>query len=157
FTVGYWLNCDHTCGVEGTFFFLGNRGTPFQATSNQFPVLGRPFIDVTTGGTTGQVSFLPGLATGSVNVNNTSGLLGAEVNGRKKICCYTCPCNPCCDPCDPCQPCEPCRPWGYRVDLLAGFRYLNLREKLGLSESLQALPNEMIFPQFAGDRIHVFD
>jgi hypothetical protein len=154
FTVGYWLDCDHTCGVEGTFFFLGNRTIPFRATSGQFGVLGRPFIDVTSGGPFGEVSFFPGLATGTFSVNNSSGLLGAEANGRKKICCYTCPCNPCCDPC---QPCEPCRPWGYRVDVLAGFRYLHLREKLGITESLQVNPTEMIFPQFAGDRIQVFD
>ena len=43
--VDYWLNCDHSVGVEAQYFGLGDDTASFQANSNGFPVPARPFFN----------------------------------------------------------------------------------------------------------------
>ena len=47
-TLDYWLTCDHTVGLEAQYFGLGDDTASFQANSNSFPVLARPFFNVQT-------------------------------------------------------------------------------------------------------------
>src|SRR5262249_49807405 len=70
-----------------------------------------------------QVAF-PGEQAGSVAVHSTSRLLGADTNLLW---------NPCC-----LSGCGPCG-GTWRGGFLAGFRYLNLEEKLGVSEDFTDL------------------
>jgi len=132
FTAGYWLDGCQRCGVEGSFFFVGSRSARFQASSDQFPVLARPFLNLNEGVEFSQITAGPGLSTGRVTVSLPSRLWGAEGNVRHAWCCG----------CD------------YRVDWLAGFRYLQLDESLDITESIQALPTA---PAFANDQIFVND
>jgi hypothetical protein len=81
-------------------------------------VIGRPFFNVITGAEDAELVSAPGVLTGAVGVNLSSRLQGAELNGV---------CNLCCG----------CRG---RVDLLAGFRYLELNEGLGITENLLVAP-----------------
>ena len=71
----------------------------------------------------------PGLASGTVSVNSSSGLQGAQVNLLCNLCCS------CYNPCDCCQPAR-----GYRVDLISGMNYLNLKEQLRITENSQVFP-----------------
>src|SRR5262249_59558601 len=103
-------------------------------------ILARPFFNVNTGQETVQLTTFPGLSTVSISVSSSSKLWGAEVNPRCRVCAS---CN------------------GY-FDLFAGFRYLDLQEKLDVTEDLTSLVNatdprtgRVIVP--AGGRINLFD
>jgi hypothetical protein len=146
FTVGFWLNCGQTKGIEASYFFLGDNSNNFTARSNGAPgsiVLTRPFFDASTGLPNVQIVAFPGLTGGTISVNSTSRLQSPEVN---LICNLCCSCNGCCDPCQPVH--------GYRVDAIGGFRYLDLRERLSIAESLQVSPNS---PAFPGDTVLAVD
>jgi hypothetical protein len=132
FHTWYWFDDDHCWGLDGRVFFLANRSVNFGAGSDQFPLLARPFFEQNTGTESAEIATLPGLASGTVSVNSFSRLWGADLNLRRNIwegCCL-------------------------RWDLLAGFRYLSLREGLSINENLVAAPTA---PVFAGDTISVLD
>jgi hypothetical protein len=117
FTLGLWCNECHTLGIEGSFFFLSQQTTRFTASSGGSPVLARPFFNAGTGIEDAELIAFPNFLAGTVNVGLTTRLLGAEANLRANLC------KGCC----------------YRVDLLAGFRFLGLDEDLGINESLRTL------------------
>jgi Putative beta barrel porin-7 (BBP7) len=145
FTAGYWLNCSQTTGVEASYFFLGQRSGDFRAVSSGAPgsaVIARPFFDVSTGLPNSELIAFPGLAGGTVQVHSTTRLQGPEANLIYNLCCS-------CDCCDCCQSAP-----SYRWDLLGGFRYLDLRDGMGVVESTQVLPGA---PVFSGDAINAFD
>src|SRR5262249_23623507 len=83
-------------------------------TSDAFPVLARPFVNVNTPmGMFSQVISLPGLALGGAVVNFQSSAWGAEANYRRFL--FG---NPCA-----------------RVDAIVGYRYLNIHEQVSITES----------------------
>jgi hypothetical protein len=118
FRAGYWLDERQTLGIDGSYFFLGSRSVDFTAGNAGGVVISRPFFNVTPGAEDAELVSVPGRVAGTVAVNLSSRLQGAELNGI---------CNLCCG----------CRG---RVDLLAGFRYLELREGLGIGEDLSVNP-----------------
>jgi hypothetical protein len=124
FALGAWLNDCQTFGLEGEFFFLGQRSVNFIA-GNQggpgSPVVARPFFNALTGMEDAQLVAFPGVLAGSVRVTNPTSLLGAGANGVCNLCCRECCCT------------------GYRVDALAGFRYLRLADDLHIDENLTEL------------------
>jgi len=132
FTAGFWLNDCQTKGIEGSYFFLGSRSNDFTTSSSGAPgspVLARPFFDVSSGLSNSELDAFPGLAAGSKIVHSSSQLQGPEANLLCNLCCS---CNDCCDPCAPAH--------GYRVDLISGLRYLDLKEKLRIDENSQIFP-----------------
>jgi hypothetical protein len=131
-TLGYWCDDARTMGVEGSFFLLGQRSFRFAANSLEFPVLARPFFSLNAMAESAQVATAPGLAAGSVAVEGPSRLWGAEADFRYNLCCGCLG----------------------RLDLLAGFRYLELDEQLHVTESLLGLAGA---GAFAGSRIQVSD
>jgi hypothetical protein len=134
FRTGWWFNDEHTCGLEGSFFFLGQRGVNFAAGSPGDPALFRPFFNpgvlVQPDGTTtpipptedaqfvsvppGAIPTIPGGVSGTVSVSLTSRLWGGDVNLRKNLWCGL----------------------AGPLDCLLGFRYLGLDEKLSVTENL---------------------
>lgn len=146
FAAGLWLNECQTFGVEGSFFSLASRSNNVLLGSTGAagsPVVARPFFDVSTGQANSELIAFPGLASGTVAVQSSSRLLGAGTNFLCNLCCS------CADCCDCCQPCG-----GYRVDLIGGARYLDLREGLGIAENIQVLPGS---PALPGSTILAFD
>lgn len=135
FTLGYALDECSEKYLEVTGFFLGEKNYDFRATTAQNAVLSRPFFAVNpelnhefvqeTGRT--------GFAVGSVSVHAPSRLWGAEPN---MVCKWM-------EGCD------------YRVDVLAGGRYLNLRESLTIVEDIFQLPNTP--GPFANTRYQITD
>ncbi len=117
FTAGYWFDCQQTCGIEGSYFFLGSHAVNFVAGGGS-ETIARPFVNQITGDEDSQLVNLPGVVNGTLAVNLTSRLQGAELNGICNVCCSCCS----------------------RVDLLAGFRYLELDEGLGITENLNVDP-----------------
>jgi hypothetical protein len=128
FTLGYWFDPEQTFGVDGGFFFLGTRRSRFTAASTGNPMLTVPYLDVTTGKEGGLTVASPSQTTitnftggeglsmttataGHVSATLSSRLWGAEVDADWGLACGDC----------------------YRLTLLGGFRYLNLKEDLGLA------------------------
>jgi hypothetical protein len=117
FTLGTWLDCDQKIGIEGSYFLLEAKSNNFFASSNGSAILARPFINANTGAQDSQLVSFPGLVSGSVGANSTSGLFeGAGVLGRYNLCCGCC----------------------YRVDLVGGYRYLHFRDGVDIDEAVLA-------------------
>jgi hypothetical protein len=123
FTSGYWFDDNHWLGLEGSFFFLGTRSANFAAGSGGTPFLGRPFFDVTNNLANpgppfenSQIIALSPILAGTTTVSLSNQLWSAETNLRTNLACGS---------------------W-YNIDLIGGFRYLSLEEKLGITENLLA-------------------
>lgn len=124
FTLGAWLNCAQTTGVEGNFFFLAQESTDFAIASTGTPILARPFFNVQTGANDSLKIAYPGVVAGDFHARETSELWGADVYVRQNICCGCC----------------------YRVDLLGGYRFASLRENLTIAETeIATSPDDPLF------------
>jgi hypothetical protein len=119
FTLGYALDPCGFCTLEGSFFFLGRKNDSAAFNSGNFPVLGRPFVDLNDGIINRELTTSPNqpgavfAATGSIRVDTTSNLFGAEANLKSLL---WCGCN-------------------YQITGLLGFRYLDLNESVRINES----------------------
>lgn len=114
FDLGFWFpGCEDEWGLELGALFLAPRTTTFSANSG---VLGRPFLNVTNPPSFQDSEPINGFAgtTGSVRIDYTSELWGVEANLRHKLCCND----------------------RFRLDMLAGFRNLNLKESITINENL---------------------
>ena len=137
-TAGLWLDDCRTHGIEASYFHLFPRSEDLNVSGDRVPVIARPFIDVTggagvpPGGQNVEIAAAPGLATGTIHVHQETGLQGAELN-------YLC--NRCCT-CDG------------RLDVFAGFRYLELRDRLEIEEAVLVGPN---VPRLGGSQVLVAD
>lgn len=139
FTLGTWLNPSRTCGVEGSFLFLGGPDDSFNASGSGDPgsaVLARPFINAINGLQESQVISFPGVTSGTVGVSSGSQLFGAGLNGVWNVCCSDVECCPT----DCCHTGNYGVQDGHNVALTAGFRYLNLNEDLVIVENITVLP-----------------
>jgi hypothetical protein len=114
FTVGYYLDDCAEKAVELSGFFLGPRSANFRASSFEYQVLARPFFAANTNEEAVQLVSFPQEACGQVSIKAPSQLWGLEPNFICKLCCD---CT-------------------WRIDALAGFRYLNLREALTIEETV---------------------
>jgi hypothetical protein len=134
FTLGAWLNDCHTVGIEGGYFFVGPRRDDIIVSSSGAPgspLLARPFVDE-TGLPNAEIAAFPGVAAGTITISQRSFLQGADVNGLVNVCCSC----------------------AGRLDALAGFRYLDLDERLDVLEDVTIFPTS---PILAGDHIVVAD
>lgn len=130
-------------GVEATYFQLGNDVTRYDISSTGYPILARPFYNLslsTTSGsgdanvlafrnTTGVVQ------TGDVHVAADTRLYGVEVLFRRQL--Y----NLCTS----------------QLDLLAGWRYMQLRDSLAISSHTDVVDPQDILDVDAGTTIDVLD
>jgi hypothetical protein len=113
-TLGRWFGDGQCRGIEGRLFFIDQSNSSFTATTNQFPVLARPFINVNDpAGAFSEVVGDPARGVGGVNVNMQHSLWGAEVNYRRFLCG-----NPCA-----------------RIDALIGYRYIGMKDQLSITEN----------------------
>jgi len=115
---GYWFDPARTVGIEAHFFGLENISTDFFASSNGEPVLARPFFNTTSNAQDAQLIAFPGLTAGQVSASETSHLLGAGIAFRKRLC-DVCAVGP--------------------VTGIVGYRYLRLKDQLGISSSANSL------------------
>jgi hypothetical protein len=124
---GFWFDECRTCGLDGSFFFLGRDDDHRSFDCFDFPVLARPFFNAATATPVAaglppvptpdsELVCLPGVITGSVTVDTSSRFWGTDTNLRKNLCCT----------CD------------YRIDGLAGYRYLHLTDSVVITENLSA-------------------
>ncbi len=131
YTLGNWLDADHTVGIEGSGFVLENRVSRFAAGSDASgnPPLYFPAFNVATGGERGlPISDPLRLFAGNVFASSSLQLWGTEVNG---IFCLVS------------QP-------NLQFSVLAGFRYMDLHESLQIENPSQDLL--FLNTQIANDR-----
>ena len=135
FTLGGWLDDDDCVGVEAAYWFLGGRaegGTFVSGGSVTSPILARPFFDALAGREDSELIGYPGLIGGALTVHHSTFFQGTEANAIWRL--------------------ADCK--HYRIDLLAGFRWMHLEDALDVGENTQVGFGS---PLFAGDSIAVRD
>jgi Putative beta barrel porin-7 (BBP7) len=123
FTLGHWLESDPRFGLEADGFFLGNNSSGFSQTSDGSVPLRGPFSNVPPGAgfPLGSSSFVladPGFAAGGQVIRSSLQFWGIEGNGLYRA--YSRP--------------------GLSVSVIAGLRYLDLREGLSIASTENLLP-----------------
>jgi hypothetical protein len=129
---GWWFAEQNEFGVQAGYFFLGGRSVGTFQSSPGNPVLARPFFNANAGIQDASLIAFPGIASGNVKVDVPSFLQGAEANLTGAF-------------------------WqasSFRLEGLAGFRYLNLEEGLHIAENVQVGATS---PVFAGNQILITD
>ncbi len=116
---GTWCDDCLSQGVDGSVFFLGRQSSRFQIDSNQFPTIARPIFAPNFNQEFAELVAFPGLSTGTLLVETSSALWGADLNYRQSL----------------------CRTCTSRSEIFAGYRHLNLREDLAITEFIIAGPN----------------
>jgi hypothetical protein len=113
-TIGMWLDDCRTCGVGGEFFILGNQGDNFSARSSGISsILARPFFNTLSQSPYAHLVSLDPRVFGSVSASVESQLLGASAFFRHPVCCGS----------------------DFSLEAIAGYRYLNLNERVTINES----------------------
>jgi hypothetical protein len=125
---GYWLDPGKSMGIEAHFFGLENASTDFFASSSGTPLLARPFFNAITGLQDSALIASPVIGSGQVSASETSHLLGAGIAFRKRLC-DACALGP--------------------VAGIVGYRYLRLRDQLGISSFTDATAFAPIFSTVA--------
>jgi hypothetical protein len=117
FGLGY-MNPDASwpIGFEGNFFQLATTTTHFTSPDGD-TIVARPFFDPSAGRQDALLVNFPGALSGSTQINTTSWLLGAEALVRENF--YLSP--------------------RFRIDGLAGYRFLNLREQLHITDNITSI------------------
>ncbi len=112
---GLWLDCRHTIGVEMGGFYFGRQDVTqtFASDAGGNPVIARPFTSGLTLTSATDFVSIPGVLSGSVTAQTTSRLAGANLNFVKNL-----------SQCD-----------NYTVDTLFGFRYIDLEERLDVTQN----------------------
>ncbi|MBI3824301.1 MAG: BBP7 family outer membrane beta-barrel protein [Planctomycetes bacterium] len=139
-TLGYDFDPTGMCTIEASFFFLGTKAENIVISSQNFPVIGRPFFNINDGVQARELTTTPEFVTGNLQVHASTSLWGAEINRRVLLW----------NGCD------------FEVNGLIGIRYLDLTDRLSIEENstfINAVPaapgNPPIFAK--GDRTFLFD
>src|SRR5262249_50399241 len=134
FNLGMWFSPNQCRGIDFGFLFLGTAGTNYVASSNQQPIILRPFFNLNRNEPFSEIVAAPGVSTGSLSVTGESSFWGADVNYRRALL-------------------RACDCYG-RLDALVGFRYLHLNENVTISESFTSTATTNGVPTATGT---VFD
>jgi hypothetical protein len=135
--LGFWLDPCRRVGIEGDFFRLSDQAAGDSFTSAGAPILARPFFNMLTGQESAELVAFPEVIRGTVAVDAESRLQGAGIRLRYALC-SAMDCAPACDPCEPCGSV----PGGYRLDLLGGYRYMALDDRITVTEDLVSLASD---------------
>jgi hypothetical protein len=114
FTGGVWVDSRHTVAFEAGYFIFASHTVSRGIVSNgqaDAAILAVPFFDADTGAENSFVIAAPSSLAGSAVLSLTSRLQGAEINGCVRT----------------------CSGGNLRLDVLGGFRFLDLRENLSFA------------------------
>jgi hypothetical protein len=115
FRAGYWLDDQQVRGIEGSFFFLGTEGRTAAASTLTFPTVARPFFNINRFTEFSEIVGAPDIGAGSVVASGTTDFWGADINYRRNL-------VACC---------------GRRIDMIVGFKYLNLDDSINIIEGIE--------------------
>jgi hypothetical protein len=111
----------------------------FSAASSGNPILARPFYDEAIQSPNSELVSFPGLVAGGIVVDASNDFWSAGIALQKCVLC--CPCGACDS--------------GYRLDLLAGYRFLELSDNVQVDERLIA--TDVQGPLLLGTQFEVHD
>jgi hypothetical protein len=115
-TVGIWLDSEQIWGARVTWFGLEAKNSPYLSFSpDGSQITARPFINAAADVQDAELVSFPGVLGGNVQVNAISN----SVTGAEALLTETM-----------------WRGEKFRIELLGGYRYLRIRESLGITESL---------------------
>ena len=132
FALGYDFESSPVIGIEASYFFLPDGGTEATFSSNNYRVLGRPYVDAKTGMPAATLVAFPGMAVGSANVAVSTSLSGAEANMSAYLVSSE----------------------RFRVTALGGFRFFGLDDDLSIDEQFK-VANDV--PGFGGKTVTLRD
>jgi hypothetical protein len=112
FDVGYWFDNDHIIGIEGYYFFLGPSASHFEAVSDGDPLLAQPYLNAENWEQAAHLVAYPQSLQGTIGVRSENGFQG--LGALLRIASF--------------------ERAGGRFYFLAGYRYLQLGDKLFISE-----------------------
>jgi hypothetical protein len=133
-TVGMWIEPSRTWGLEFDYLTIGSRANNFDQNSTGDPILARPFFNIETGLQASHLVAYPGIVSGSIAVDAEDYFQSAGA----LVSYFLCSSGTCGETCDPCLAAgndNDCFTLSTRTDLLAGFRYYNLSDRLGVVEN----------------------
>jgi hypothetical protein len=105
---GWWFTDSHSIGIDGSFFILGGNTTTYTTSSSGDKILAVPYFNVNTNQQGTLPLSYPGLQAANYSAAVSNRLWGADTNFRTAL----------------------WRSDRMQVSLLAGFRYLELKESL---------------------------
>jgi hypothetical protein len=139
FRAGYWFDCCMCAGIEAEWLQLGSETTSYDAFCPPNGYLARPFFNVQLGQQDAELVCYPGVVNGSVHVNADSDFYSGGIRYLRNICA-----REWCIPGDGCG--TPGVQGAYRLNWLAGYRYLNLDEGLTINEMLVSTNSGGVIP-----------
>jgi len=134
---GAFFDCDRRWGAEVGGFQTETKSniTFYQSTSGGIPTLARPVLSTTDPRLPASLLISnPGLGFGSVLIDTSTRAFGAEASGVLNIFRSVPGCGP--------------KAWACSFDVLAGYRYFELDEKLDISSATTLSVPNTIVPQF---------
>lgn len=129
FMGGAWGDYEELYGIEGGFTYASEQEDQFVAFTPGAagsPIIARPVINAQTGQPSSSLALIPGFQVGTIDIQNTSSFLGAEGHLIRNCWCFA----------------------TGRIDLIAGFRYLELDENLYMDEVGSIGPPSPLFSGF---------
>ncbi|WP_254507405.1 BBP7 family outer membrane beta-barrel protein [Anatilimnocola floriformis] len=115
-----WFDPMQNWGLEASYTFLPGDDTNFSVNSNQLPVIARPFFNAETGLNDAELVAYPGLLTGNLSINAESFFSTGDLAVRWNV----------------------GRDNNRRVDLMAGYRFAYLRDKINIREKLTSISQQ---------------
>jgi Putative beta barrel porin-7 (BBP7) len=130
-TIGRWFDPCQRLGVEADYFAIADETTRFQQTSSGNPILARPFFDVTLGQESAELVAFPNVISGTTAAEHVTRFQGAGVRALYNLACGDGCGTSCITHCPV--------PTGYRFDLILGYRFLRLDDRVDVVEDLTSL------------------
>jgi len=119
FSLGYQFAANPEIGIKAGFFFLADRSSEVRFSASDDPILARPFFSITTGAPSAFLVNSPGEAAGTIIVESSTSLWGADVNlTAARIAAER-----------------------FHLTALAGFRFLSLEDELKISDPFLTFGN----------------
>jgi len=84
-TLDYWLDHYRLSGIEATYLGVARDTTRFAATSDDWPILARPYFDVTGGVEAAMLVAHPDFLTGSISATSSTEFQSVEVLFRRAL------------------------------------------------------------------------
>lgn len=130
FRIGKWCDQCNWIGFETEYWFLSEEDQDFKACDVGQTIYARPFFNANLNREDSELVQFPGVVNGSLAIDATTSIWSISPRLRVNLACEKFP---------GCNPCDPCSVGGYRMDLLVGYRYMQLEDSLTIREQLATI------------------
>ena len=122
FSLGYWFTDGQCFGWELNYLGMDDSRDHFSTDTNSTTIIARPFTNAVSGDQDAVLVSFPDVAEGSIQVESVSEFRSFEFLLRRAVV----------------QRCD------YRIDVLFGYRYGRLNDRLTITDNLQELENNNV-------------